>query len=120
MNVDTDTQYAFTRAIADHCFRNYDGVLKVDGEVGHKKAYDPRTYLALAEAAMAERVKQAVKELRAPERRWRSDGQEVQVRDRDLDFTIARLGECRIPSPMSGVRFTCDDERVLYHRSSMT
>jgi 6-phosphofructokinase 1 len=35
--------------------------------------------------------------------------------DNDLDFTIARLGECRIPSPMSGVRFTRDDERVLYH-----
>jgi fructose-bisphosphate aldolase, class II len=65
MNVDTDMQYAFTRAIAEHCFRSYDGVLKVDGEVGHKKAYDPRTYLALAETAMAERVKQAVKELRA-------------------------------------------------------
>jgi len=65
MNVDTDMQYAFTRAIAEHCFRNYDGVLKVDGEVGHKKAYDPRSYMALAEAAMAERVKQAVKELRA-------------------------------------------------------
>jgi fructose-bisphosphate aldolase class II len=65
MNVDTDVQYAFTRAIADHCLRNYDGVLKVDGDVGHKKAYDPRSYLALAETAMAERVKQAVKELRA-------------------------------------------------------
>jgi fructose-bisphosphate aldolase class II len=65
MNVDTDMQYAFTRAIADHCFKNYDGVLKVDGEVGSKKAYDPRSYLALAETAMAERVKQAVKELRA-------------------------------------------------------
>jgi len=33
----------------------------------------------------------------------------------DLDFTIARLGECRFPSPMSGVRFARDDERVLYH-----
>jgi len=65
MNVDTDMQYAFTRAIADHCFRNYDGVLKVDGDVGRKKAYDPRSYLALAEAAMAARVVQAVKELRA-------------------------------------------------------
>jgi fructose-bisphosphate aldolase class II len=65
MNVDTDMQYAFTRAVADHCFRNYDGVLKLDGEVGNKKAYDPRSYLALAETAMAERVKQAVKELRA-------------------------------------------------------
>jgi fructose-bisphosphate aldolase class II len=65
MNVDTDMQYAFTRAIANHCFRNYDGVLKVDGEVGSKKVYDPRSYLTLAETAMAERVKQAVQELRA-------------------------------------------------------
>ena len=65
MNVDTDMQYAFTRAIADHMLRNYDGVLKVDGEVGNKKAYDPRSYLTLAEAAMAERVKQAVTDLRA-------------------------------------------------------
>jgi fructose-bisphosphate aldolase class II len=65
MNIDTDMQYAFSRAVADHFFRGYDGVLKVDGEVGNKKAYDPRSYLALAEAAMAERVKQAVKELRA-------------------------------------------------------
>ena len=65
MNIDTDMQYAFTRAIAGHFFKNYDGVLKVDGEVGHKKAYDPRSYLALAETAMAERVKQAVEELRS-------------------------------------------------------
>jgi fructose-bisphosphate aldolase class II len=65
MNVDTDMQYAFTRPIADHMMRNYDGVLKVDGEVGNKKNYDPRTYLTLAEAAMAERVKLAVTELRA-------------------------------------------------------
>lgn len=65
MNIDTDTQYAFSRAIADHFFKNYDGILKVDGEVGNKKAYDPRSYLALAETALAERVTQAVKELRA-------------------------------------------------------
>jgi len=64
MNIDTDTQYAFTRPIADHMLKNYDGVLKVDGEVGSKKAYDPRTYLSAAEKAMAERVKQAVKDLR--------------------------------------------------------
>ncbi len=64
MNIDTDTQYAFTRPITGHMFTHYDGVLKVDGEVGDKKAYDPRTYLALAEAAMAERVKRAVEELR--------------------------------------------------------
>jgi fructose-bisphosphate aldolase class II len=65
MNVDTDMQYAFTRAVADHCFKNYDGVLRIDGEVGNKKAYDPRSYLALGEKAMAERVKHAVNELRA-------------------------------------------------------
>jgi fructose-bisphosphate aldolase class II len=64
MNIDTDTQYAFTRPIADHMLKNYDGVLKVDGEVGRKKAYDPRTYLSSAEKAMAERVKQAVRDLR--------------------------------------------------------
>jgi fructose-bisphosphate aldolase class II len=65
MNVDTDMQYAFTRAIAGHFFKNYDGVLRVDGEVGNKKYYDPRAYLGLAEAAMAERVKQAATELRS-------------------------------------------------------
>jgi fructose-bisphosphate aldolase, class II len=63
MNIDTDTQYAFTRPIADHMFRNYDGVLKVDGEVGNKKVYDPRTYLTLGEEALARRVQQAVNDL---------------------------------------------------------
>ena len=47
MNVDTDMQYAFTRAVAGQMFKNDDGVLKVDGEVGNKKAYDPRSSLAL-------------------------------------------------------------------------
>jgi len=65
MNVDTDMQYAFTRAVADHFFKNYDGVLKVDSEVGNKKAYDPRGYLTSAESAMAARVQQAAQELRA-------------------------------------------------------
>ncbi len=65
MNVDTDTQYAFTRPIVDHAFRNYDGVLKVDGEVGAKKAYDPRTYGKLAETGMAARVAQACEDLRS-------------------------------------------------------
>ena len=49
MNVDTDTQYAFTRAIAHHMYRHYNEVLKVDGEMGNKKAYDPRQYLEEAE-----------------------------------------------------------------------
>ena len=63
MNVDTDTQYAFTREIAGHMFTNYDGVLKVDGEVGNKKAYDPRPYMKLAEAGMAQRVVRACEDL---------------------------------------------------------
>jgi fructose-bisphosphate aldolase class II len=63
MNVDTDTQYAFTRQIAGHMFTNYDGVLKVDGEVGNKKAYDPRSYLKLAEVGMAARVGKACEDL---------------------------------------------------------
>ena len=65
MNVDTDTQYAFTRPIADHMFRNYDGVLKVDGEVGNKKQYDPRSYGKSAEAGMAARVVEACQDLRS-------------------------------------------------------
>ena len=63
MNVDTDTQYAFTRPIAGHMFANYDGVLKVDGEVGVKKTYDPRTYMKLAEVGMADRVVRACEDL---------------------------------------------------------
>jgi fructose-bisphosphate aldolase, class II len=63
MNVDTDTQYAFTRPVVGHMFTNYDGVLKVDGEVGNKKAYDPRTYMKKAEANMSERVVEACNDL---------------------------------------------------------
>ncbi|HEY2207428.1 MAG TPA: class II fructose-bisphosphate aldolase [Pseudonocardia sp.] len=69
MNVDTDTQYAFTRPIADHMFTNYEGVLKVDGEVGNKKAYDPRSYLKAAEVAMADRIVQACQNLSSAGRR---------------------------------------------------
>jgi fructose-bisphosphate aldolase class II len=65
MNIDTDTQYAFTRPIADHMLKNYDGVLKIDGEVGNKKTYDPRSYLKIAEQAMAVRVTQACDDLRS-------------------------------------------------------
>jgi len=63
MNVDTDTQYAFTRPVAGHMFVNYDGVLKIDGEVGEKKAYDPRSYMKKAEANMCERVVEACNDL---------------------------------------------------------
>ncbi|WP_066515048.1 class II fructose-bisphosphate aldolase [Curtobacterium ammoniigenes] len=63
MNIDTDTQYAFTRSIADWMFRNYEGVLKVDGEVGNKKQYDPRSWGKTAETAMAARVLEATKVL---------------------------------------------------------
>ena len=65
MNIDTDTQYAFTRPIADHMFKNYDGVLKVDGEVGIKKIYDPRAYGKVAEAGMAARVTRGCEDLRS-------------------------------------------------------
>ncbi len=65
MNIDTDTQYAFTRPIAAHMFANYDGVLKVDGEVGNKKTYDPRSYLKAAEQAMAARITQACEHLKS-------------------------------------------------------
>ncbi len=63
MNIDTDTQYAFTRPVVGHFFQNYDGVLKVDGEVGNKKAYDPRTYNKLAEVGMAARIVEACEQL---------------------------------------------------------
>lgn len=63
MNIDTDTQYAFTRSVAGFMFQNYDGVLKVDGEVGNKKAYDPRAWGKIAESAMAARVVQATQQL---------------------------------------------------------
>ncbi|KQR54220.1 fructose-bisphosphate aldolase [Leifsonia sp. Leaf336] len=63
MNIDTDTQYAFTRSVAGYMFENYDGVLKVDGEVGNKKAYDPRAWGKVAETAMAARVIEATQQL---------------------------------------------------------
>jgi fructose-bisphosphate aldolase class II len=63
MNVDTDTQYAFTRPVAGHMFTNYDGVLKVDGDVGNKKAYDPRSWGKAAEEAMSARVVHACEDL---------------------------------------------------------
>ncbi len=63
MNIDTDTQYSFTRPIADHIMKNYDGVLKIEGEVGNKKVYDPRSYLKKAEENTALRMGQACKDL---------------------------------------------------------
>ncbi len=65
MNIDTDTQYAFTRPAAGHMFSNYDGVLKVDGDVGNKKAYDPRAWGKIAEAGMSKRVVEACEDLRS-------------------------------------------------------
>jgi fructose-bisphosphate aldolase class II len=63
MNIDTDTQYAYTRAIAGYMFQNYDGVLRVDGEVGNKKLYDPRAWGKVSETSMAARVVQAANQL---------------------------------------------------------
>ena len=67
MNIDTDTQYAFTRPIVEHMFKNYDGVLKIEGEVGNKKVYDPRSYGKTAEQSMADRISQACEDLRSTE-----------------------------------------------------
>ncbi|MFN0079802.1 MAG: class II fructose-bisphosphate aldolase [Prosthecobacter sp.] len=63
MNIDTDTQYAFTRPIADHILKNYAGVLKIDGEIGDKKIYDPRSYLKKAEQGLCDRMKEACNDL---------------------------------------------------------
>jgi fructose-bisphosphate aldolase class II len=63
MNIDTDTQYAFTRSIADYMLKNYDSVLKIDGEVGNKKIYDPRAWGKVAESAMAARVVESTRQL---------------------------------------------------------
>lgn len=63
MNIDTDTQYAFSRPIVDHVMKNYDGMLKIEGEVGNKKVYDPRSYLKKAEQALADRMIEACKDL---------------------------------------------------------
>ena len=71
MNVDTDTQYAFTRPVADHMMRNYDGVLKVDGEVGNKKQYDPRVWGKAAEAGLSARVVEACQNLNSAGHRLR-------------------------------------------------
>lgn len=65
MNVDTDTQYAFTRPVVDFMLRNYDGVLKIDGEVGNKKMYDPRAWGKVAENSMTARVIEACENLRS-------------------------------------------------------
>jgi len=62
VNVDTDTQYAFTRAVANHIFTHYDGVLRVDGGVGRKAEYDPRAWGRKAEAALAARVAEAAQQ----------------------------------------------------------
>ncbi len=63
MNVDTDTQYAFTRPIGAHMMENVEGVFKIDGEIGNKKVYDPRSYLKKGETAMAARVAHACDDL---------------------------------------------------------
>jgi fructose-bisphosphate aldolase class II len=63
MNIDTDMQYAFSRQIVDHMYKNYSGMIKVDGGVGNKKVYDPRSYMKSAEQGMSERVVRACEDL---------------------------------------------------------
>jgi fructose-bisphosphate aldolase class II len=63
VNVDTDAQYAYTRAVAGHMFSNFDGVLRIDGDVGRKAAYDPRVWGRKAETALAAHVATAAERL---------------------------------------------------------
>lgn len=65
MNIDTDTQYAFTRPVIDHLLKNYDQAMMIDGEIGNKKAYDPRTYLKLAEQGVCDRLMRACNDLKS-------------------------------------------------------
>lgn len=65
MNIDTDCQYAYTRPIVDHMYTNYEGVLKVEGDVGNKKVYDPRSYMKKAEAGMSQRIIEACQMLKS-------------------------------------------------------
>ena len=72
MNVDTDTQYAYSRPVVDHMFKNYDQMMKIEQEVGNKKFYDPRAWMKKAEEAMTERVCQSIKDLK-------SDGRSINL-----------------------------------------
>ena len=71
MNIDTDTQYAYTRPVADWMLKNYDGVIKADGEIGNKKQYDPRAWAKAAEAGMAQRIVEASQQLRSAGQKMR-------------------------------------------------
>ncbi len=72
MNIDTDTQYAYSREIVDYMFTNYESMLKIDGEVGNKKFYDPRAWMKKGEEAMAKRIADACKDLK-------SDGKSIML-----------------------------------------
>jgi fructose-bisphosphate aldolase class II len=63
VNLDSETQYAFTRAAAGHMLAHRDGVLAPGPALGDKRAYDPRAWGAEAEAAMADRVALACDQL---------------------------------------------------------
>ncbi len=65
MNVDTDTQYVFTRPIIDHMLKNYDQILKVDSEIGLKKEYDPKSWKKIGRAGMVDRLVQACQDLKS-------------------------------------------------------
>ncbi len=56
MNVDTDTQYAFTRGVLDHMLKRYDAILRIDGDVGRKHDSFAETWLRRGMASMRARV----------------------------------------------------------------
>jgi len=65
MNIDTDTQYAYSRPVVDHIMKNYDQMLKIEGEVGNKSFYDPRAWMKKGENGMTDRISSAIKDLKA-------------------------------------------------------
>ena len=100
MNIDTDTQYAFTRSVAGYMFKNYDGVLKVDGEVGNKKVYDPRAWGKVAEAAMAKRVVQTTQQLGSAGARSADRGDPG-----SLSLLRRSLSPSKVPRPLRDTRW---------------
>jgi hypothetical protein len=96
MNIDTDTQYAFSRLIADTALKKYDGFLKVDGEVGTKKVFGPRSCGKTAETAMAARVVEASRELGAlgDAQSW----MRISIHNTDYELRRHQGPEIRLPS----------------------
>jgi Fructose-bisphosphate aldolase class-II/Amidase len=112
MNVDTDMQYAFTRAVADHFFKNYSGTLKSTAKSGIRR---PTIRAPISPLPKGDGQSREAGGAGTSRRHGDAAVTAVAADMRDVDFTIARLGDCRVSSPMRRARFVQDTERVLYH-----